>query len=63
MAVKSILLNQKNKQPLKIVMTAIASSQIYSNQLYPDNETTIYGSTKRKLSLLQKSIYGFGTLV
>jgi hypothetical protein len=44
-------------------MTAVNTAQIFDNEQYPDNETTIYGSAKRKLTLLQKMMYGFGAVV
>ena len=44
-------------------MTAVSESQIFDNEIYPDNEITVYGRAKRKLSLIQKTLYGFGVLV
>lgn len=46
-----------------IAIKAVADAAIYENELYPDNEMTLYGSNKRKLSVLQKLMYGFGVMV
>ena len=51
--------NRTNNVGLK----AVAEAQIFDNEVYPDNEITVYGRSKRKLSLFQKSMYGFGVLV
>lgn len=46
-----------------VALRAVAEARIYENELYPDNEITMYSRAKRKLSLFQKALYGFGVIV
>jgi len=50
-------------QTNRIAMRSVAAAKIYENEMYPDNEVTVYAVAKRRLSLLQKFMYGFGVFV
>jgi len=47
----------------KMAMVAVATAQIYENEQYPDNETTLYGRAKRRVTLAQRVLYGFAALI
>ncbi len=46
-----------------LALQAVGTARIYENEIYPDNESTLYGVAKRKLSIFQKAMYGLGVLV
>jgi hypothetical protein len=54
---------QKLKSNNRVALQAVATAKLYDNELYPDNETTLYGSLKRKLSKTQKLMYGFASVI
>jgi hypothetical protein len=47
----------------KIAMVAVATAQIYENEQHPDNETTLYGTAKHRVTLAQRVLYGFAALI
>ncbi len=46
-----------------IALRAVNNARLAQDDIFPDQLNTVYGSTKRKLSRLQKFMYGFGVLV
>ena len=46
-----------------IALNAVQTSKLPDDARYPDDSASVYTSGKRKLSLLQKSMYGFGFAV
>jgi hypothetical protein len=54
---------QHLKSSKKVALLAVAAAQLYDNETYPDNETTLYGIAKKKLSKTQKLLYGFASAI
>jgi LPXTG-site transpeptidase (sortase) family protein len=59
----NVVQNNNQSTPQSVAMKAVKSSKPDEHNNFSDDFFTVYGEKKRRLSFLQKSLYGLGVLV